>query len=253
MDNDTRDLSNNLTWGMKSIDMGYFTNQLENPYWSTVAFFDFLESNTLITCRTLLIDACCGSLSNTIYAAKRFRLKKIIAFDFNEEIMNIGRSYLNGEALDSAIVTYNEDILNLSHDMRDSSVDGIIFLQTLSWLENWRKCLDSLSQIDANWICLSSLFYPGNIEALSIINTYDNNNECINSSPYNILSMPRIEKRLQENGFKSFTWKKFSIPETIEQKDVNKMGTYTKELNDGSLIQISGPVLMNWYFLFASR
>jgi hypothetical protein len=253
MDESARALSSNLTWGMKSIDIDYFTKQLKNPYLSTIAFFDFLESNTLITSSSLLIDACCGSLCNTIYATKRYGLKKILAFDFNEEVMKIGRSFLNGADLDGAIETYSEDIFNLSPKMVDCSVDGIIFLQTLSWLENWEKCLDSLSQIKAKWICVSSLFYPGNIESLSIINTYDNNDKCINSSPYNILSMPRIEKQLQKGGFKEFAWKKFNIADPVKQKDINKMGTYTKELRDGSLIQISGPILMNWHFLFASR
>jgi hypothetical protein len=193
----------NAIWEADSVNMRYFKNQLHNPYYQTVAFFDFLESQVRLTPETIMIDACCGSMANSLYASKRFGLDKIIAFDFQDDFMELGRLLISRMGIEEKIISRNEDIFSLSSDFLEISADGIIFLQTLSWLTDWEKSIDSLSLLKAKWICISSLFYPGSIEALVQINVYNEDGTFANTSPYNILSIPRetLENpgRLSEN------------------------------------------------------
>ena len=248
-------------WNSENSNMEYFKRQLNNPYQSTVAFFDFLEKEELMPPGTSVVDACCGSGANIFYAANRFALKHAIGFDYQEEFLSIAEDYklkAKSERL-NAVSFRQEDIYNLgrfSEEVRDRSVeiDGILFLQTMSWLTNWRESLIQLCNLDSKWIAISSLFYEGFIEAEITIKTYPGSSEKHTSFPYNVYSIPLVENCLRSNGFKDFIWRQFNLATPISRPDdINKMGTYSIETKDGTLLQKSGPILMPWYFLIAKR
>ena len=240
--------------------MKYFTRQLSNPYQSTVAFFDFLEEEKLMPSGTSIVDACCGSGGNLFYAANRFALKQAIGFDYQEEFLSIAEDYQSeakSERLN--VVSFKQaDIYNLGQfgeSLRGSiEIDGILFLQTMSWLTNWRESLLQLGNLNSKWIAMSSLFYEGFIEAEITIKTHAVSSGEHTSFPYNVYSIPLVEDCLRSNGFKDFIWKEFNLVSPIARPDdVNKMGTYSIETKDGTLLQKSGPILMPWYFLIAKR
>jgi len=248
--------------------MDYFLRQLDNPYQSTISFFDFLNEKHLINERSKLVDACCGSGGNTFYAAKRFHPKRIVGFDYQEEFLSIARDYKSKfyddkKKSETEITFCNGDIYNinsvLSNNRQIAAVDGVIFLQTLSWLTDWRKALTELNHFNSDWIALSSLFYDGLIEAEITIKSYSRDCGIIAAppydvSPYNVYSIALVEQFLRNIGFRRFHWQEFHIKAPLEKPDdKNKMGTYTIEETTGRLIQISGPILMPWYFLLAER
>jgi len=248
--------------------MDYFFRQLENPYQSTISFFDFLDERHLINERSKLVDACCGSGCNTFYAAKRFRPNRIVGFDYQEEFLSIARDYkskfYDGQQESETEITFCKgDIYNVSPLLSDShqiaAVDGVIFLQTLSWLTDWQKALTELNHLNPDWVALSSLFYDGLIEAEITIRRYSRNDGVIATtphdvSPYNVYSIALVEKFLGEIGFRKFHWQDFHIKCPLEKPhDKDKMGTYTIEETTGRLMQVSGPILMPWYFLIAER
>ena len=132
--------------------------------------------------------------------------------------------------------------------------DGVIFLQTMSWLTNWKESLKQLSKLNTKWIAISSLFYEGLIEAEIIINNYPDTKSEPTSFPHNIYSMPIVEEYLKVLGFKNFYWKKFELKTPLKKpNNINKMGSYTIEDKNGKLITISGPIMMPWSFLVAKR
>lgn len=255
-------------WSSETKDMNYFFRQLENPYQSTISFFDFLDENQLINANTSLVDACCGSGCNAFYAAKRFSPKMIVGFDYQDEFLEIAREYqskeFNGSI--SRIDFCKGDVYDVKPTIDELNArgqlfnaNGIIFLQTLSWLTDWKKALQQLSSLNTEWIALSSLFYEGLIEAEISIKRYSSDGNNISASPYdvspyNVYSMPIVEDFLKENGFVEFFWRKFDIKSPLKKPaDVNKMGTYTIEEKSGSLLQVSGPIIMPWQFLIAKR
>jgi len=247
-------------WNSKNASMDYFTRQLKTPYQSTIAFFDFLEELNLINSESKIVDACCGSGANTFYASNRFSLKKIIGFDYQEEFLSLAKEYqknLTKYKEVSFIKANVYEIDNFLDQLRRNNIlfnDGVIFLQTMSWLTNWRDSLKQLNKLDTNWIAISSLFYEGLIEAVITINQYPDTKSEPTSFPYNIYSMPTVEDYLKDLGFKHFYWKKFELNTPLNKpNDLNKMGSYTIEDKDGKLITISGPIMMPWSFLVAKR
>ena len=70
---------------------------------------------------------------------------------------------------------------------------------------------------------------------------------------YNIYSIKNFKNNLKHIGFKNIFFKKFEIPFALKKnKNLNNMGTYTiKQKN--KFIQLSGPILQNWYFVIAIK
>ena len=248
-------------WNSKNANLDYFTKQLISPYQSTIAFFDFLEDLNLINSECTLVDACCGSGANTFYASNRFSLKKIIGFDYQEEFLSLAKEYQKKNFTKYKGVSFIQgniyEIDDFLDDLRKNNIvfnDGVIFLQTMSWLTNWRESLKQLCKFNTNWIAISSLFYEGLIEAEITINNYPDTTRKPTSFPYNIYSMPIVEEYLKVLGFKDFYWKKFELKTPLKKpNNINKMGSYTIEAKNGKLITISGPIMMPWAFLVAKK
>lgn len=53
-------------------------------------------------------------------------------------------------------------------------------------------------------------------------------------------------------GYRNIHVKKFEIEIHLPRIKDGEIGTYTEKIKDGRRLQISGPQLMNWYFLYAS-
>ena len=153
-------------WNSKTTSLEYFTNQLKNPYQSTIQFFDFLNQKCSINSDSVIVDACCGAGTNSFYAASKYKVKKIIGFDYQDEFLNIANLYKNDNlnVFESDIQFFNSNIYDIKIDINEK-VDGVISLQTLSWLTDWKSALNQMSSLGSNWIAISSLFYEGLIES----------------------------------------------------------------------------------------
>ena len=241
-------------WNIGTFSNEYFFRQLKEPYQSTKHFFNFLNENNLIDSNKIIVDACCGSGGNSFYLADNYSPKKIIAFDYQDEYLKIAKSYQNNNFKSNTdIVFLNSDIYDLSVKIYEK-IDGVIFLQTLSWLTDWKKSLLELKKLDSEWIAISSLFYDGLIEAEITIKKFRDNEEDPVLTPYNVYSIPMVEKYLKELGYSKFYWKKFEIDMEIEKPtDVDDMGTYTERTKSGNTLQLSGPIILPWYFLIAKK
>ena len=137
-------------------------------------------------------------------------------------------------------------------EMKDE-FDGVISLQTLSWLSDFKKPLEQIfTQIQPNWIGISSMFYDGDISTKvevtqHIVDQY---------SYYNTYSLPQISKFCKDFDYNLAASKNFDIDIDISMPlNKDRMSTYTIKVEQSEVekkedfvkrLQISGPVLMNW-------
>tara|TARA_B100000579_G_C22834954_1_gene858168 strand:- start:2122 stop:2877 length:756 start_codon:yes stop_codon:yes gene_type:complete len=237
-------------------DLSDFEKQISIPYESTKQFFDFINKKVKLDNTKNLIDACCGCGPASFYVIKHFEIKQIYAFDITKNLLDIGKRVYSdlyrGDSGDR-IIFKREDIFKLSNKALNFEADGIICLQSLLMLNDWKSVLTSIAKTKTKWLAFSSLFYDGNIEAYMSIKSYNERNQIESEFPYNIYSKQIFSKYLKGLGYKDIHWNDFNIGMELIQKDINKVGTYTKKLVDGNYLQFSGPVHLPWSFLFASR
>lgn len=141
------------------------------------------------------------------------------------------------------------DITNLR--LNHKNIDGIICLQTLSWMKNYKKPLINMFQVKPKWILITSLFYDGPVDTEIVIKDFSRTmgSSKFRRSFYNIYSIDLIEAYAKKFTYTLDKYEPFIFPFDLAKPNEKGMGTYTKKLSDGSRIQISGPLLMPWYTL----
>ena len=129
--------------------------------------------------------------------------------------------------------------------------DGVISLQTLSWLSEFQKPLKEIfNKITPKWIGISSLFFDGDISTKLEVQEHSVDRYAY----YNTYSLNQISKFCRNNGYFLSTWKDFDIDIDISKpENLDRMSTYTRKIFQDKVdeksierLQISGPVLMNW-------
>lgn len=233
----------------------YFDRQFKEPYRSTVKFCDWLESLNLLTPQspTNILDLGTGKGANLYYMAGRFKRCRFTGIDINEDFIREGNAIFRAEKIDDRCHLEIADIYNFDPKYQNR-YDGIISLQTLSWLPDYAEPLESMTTLGAKWIALTSLFYDGDVNCRIELEEY---NRSIDHEPkktfYNIYSLRLIERLLAQRGYKNFQFVPFEMDIDLPKPNHRIMGTYTETLANGKRIQLSGPLLMNWYFIVASR
>jgi len=128
-------------------------------------------------------------------------------------------------------------------------------LATLSWLPDFASAARHMTELEPEWIAATSLFYDGPVEA--VVNTYDYSRPLQETGCtekfYNIYSLPRVSRFFKERGYGKFEFYPFDIDTDLPKPSHGGMGTYTEKLESGQRLQISGPVLMSWYFILARK
>jgi len=229
----------------------YHTTQWEKPKRSTLAFERFI--NLSLSKSKNIIDMGAGAGAATAYLATNNPLVKFTAFDYSIELVEIGNQIKAKQRLDN-LEFEQGDWYNLKINKK---YDGCISLQTLSWLPDYEAPLvEIFEKINPNFIALTSLFYEGDITCHIEVEEHSRNNrKCF----YNVYSLPAIRRLCEKNGYKLKSSIPFEIDIDIEKPDnINIMSTYTETTiaQNGDIkkrLQISGPLLMNWYMLLIEK
>jgi hypothetical protein len=129
----------------------------------------------------------------------------------------------------------------------------VISLQTLSWLPSYQKAIDAITKLSPKWIALTSLFYDGPVEAKTVITQFGDTTEEDIVLHYNTYSIPEVKLYLHERGFTDFKYVRFDMPIDLPRNSDGKMQTYIEKTDDGRRLQVSGPLLLNWYFICAVK
>lgn len=234
-----------------NVAMEYHKKQFMEPKRSTVAFDSFLSSHTDLTGNVL--DLACGGGAVDVYLAQHHPKLSITGIDL------VGKSFwLFDEFADNDV----KERVNLEigdwynlNPQYVNSFDGVISVQTLSWLQEWKKPIDKIISLNPNWIGLSSLFYEGKIDYQIILKDYERKNiDGEYEEMYsNIYSIPIIKEYLAEKGYSVFDYAPYEIDIDIPKPEHKDLGTYTIKAENGTRLQISAAMLMPWYFLYASK
>jgi SAM-dependent methyltransferase len=233
------------------VSMTYHINQWKDPKQSTIQFEKFISNK--IQHRQKIIDLGCGTGASTHFIASRHSECNFIGIDLDPKLIETARRLsLNQEPVKNCNFEIG-DCFDLSNFI-NSSFQGALSLQTLSWLDSWEDPMKEIYiNLKPDWIGISSLFYPGDISAKITINEPVRNR----FTNYNIISIKELNRHANKFGYHVENYKKFEIPIDIPKpSNEDKMGTYTlrvAENSDSSKIQISGPILMPWFFVLIEK
>ena len=138
--------------------------------------------------------------------------------------------------------------------MGGGRIDGVISLQTLSWLPEMRNPMTQIFEvIKPDWIGLTSLFYEGEISCR--IEVFEHSRS--RKSFYNVYSLKELSRLAVEYGYEIVKSNRFDIETDIPKPtNIDIMGTFTEKIEGSSgykRLQISGPLLMNWYFVLIKK
>lgn len=230
-------------------DLGYHEKQWLSDYRSTMHFAAFIRSH--VRPEDAIVDLGCGGGGATYSLARKFKHANFLGLDISSQLIQMAKRKQS-----------DENVVNLSFDVDDwfdlrkrDLIDGVVSLQTLSWLPDYRAPLDEIAnKMQPKWMAFSSLFYAGDISCKIEVTQHQRNK----NSFYNIYSVPEIARWAEAHDFRFVKFEKFEIDiDLIAPASVDSMGTYTQRvLTDAESfrrIQISGPLLMNWGFILLER
>ncbi len=192
---------------------------------------------------------------NLIYLAEKFPGVKFEGIDYDDRVVELARSSIPNNLQNNCEII-NGDWYDLDKSLKNR-YSGCISFQTLSWLDGYKKAIEALAALNPEWMAFSSLFWEGNVDyfikAVDYGNEVVNFNDCTGVYNYNVYSLPSVKDHFANLGYKEFDYIPFIIDIDLEQKNPSWFGTYTKKLENGERLQISGGIMMPWYFIFAKK
>lgn len=228
----------------------YFSAQWSDPYQSTIEFANWLSRFIDFEDGRSYADLGCGMGSNAFYFSQKNPDSHFIGIDIDNDLVNTGNQELTHRAANNATLT-QDDWFNLRQEHIDR-YRGIFSLQTLMMFKEHQSPINRIIDLNPDWFAINSLFFEGDIETSTLIKdyTYDEPKEYY----YSTFSISMIRELCKERGYPHFYNAPFEINIDLAKKDNwGGMGTYTERLKDGRNLQISGPLLMNWQFMIASK
>lgn len=237
-----------------NIDIEYHTKQFNAPYRSTVLFYNWL--NTIVDLdkgNNEILDLCCGAGANIFYANNTYMKNNYHGIELNNDLVKLGNSLIEERNILNLKLKQG-DIYNLDQKIR-KKFNGITMQQTFFMLPNYEEVLLKIFELEPEWVALSSLCYDGMIECKVEVTDYarKNNNNDYWKCNYDIHSLMKIKSICFENGYSNFKYVPYNIDIDLPKNNDGGLGTYTEKLEDGRRLQISGPLLMNWYFVFVGK
>lgn len=237
----------NIDYWTEKENLGWYVRQFKEPYRITVAFEKFLASNVDLSNKDIL-DIGCGPGSGTSYIAERHLTCRFTGVDINTELFNL----YNGKSKN--IQFKYGDVFSLGNEFQNK-YDGIISLQTLSWLPEFKRPLEQICKLNPKWIAFSSLLYEGNINYTISLENYERPTEDSEFSQvyYNIYSVPRIVKLLNAFGYNEIKFSPFEIDIDISKPKHYNLGYYTVKTDIGKRLAFNTCLYQPEGFLFASK
>ncbi len=229
----------------------YHTHQFHSPKRSTTAFCEFLESKGILSETGSVLDIGAGMGAVTHYMSSRWKDIKFVGLEKDRNLVNRGSRILKG--CDSKVELIEGDLYELdgSYNRR---FDGIVCVQTLSWLDGYEDFFEKMFVLEPSWMGITSLFYDGLVDCRILLTEYFGQHKDIEREhQYNIYSLELVKNLLVKNGYTDIDWQVFNIDIDLPRPANKLMGTYTEKLVDGRRLQVSGPILMPWYFIYAKK
>ena len=243
-------MAQRVTEWTDNVNTEYHEKQFNEPYRSTIAFCDWLETTGLMNSDSniKILDLCSGAGANLYYMSQRYRKSVFVGIDINPYLVDTGNAFFNKMGAHSCRLTVG-DICNIDAQ----GFDGIISLQSLSWLPEIEQPIQSMARVGAKWIAASSLFYNGLVSCKTEVTEYDTHHDPSRITYYNVYSIPVVKDYFGVCGYNVCGVKPFEMDIDLPKPINAGLGTYTEKTAEGERLQISGPLLMPWHFIAAKR
>jgi 2-polyprenyl-3-methyl-5-hydroxy-6-metoxy-1,4-benzoquinol methylase len=229
-----------------AVSISYHMKQYSEQKRSTLAFINFISP--YIRTSKVIIDIGCGAGAATLLLATNFRKSKFIGIDSERILIQMANKATTGSNLDNLeFRTGNWFKLKKFH-----MIDGVISLATISWLSEYEKPMKQIfKKINPQWIAMSGLFYEGKISTKTIVFEHVRDRKV----HYNTYSISELDQFCKKFGYTVTKYRPFKIDISIKKpKSKDLMSTYTlKTENFSDNLQISGPLLLNWYFIYIKK
>ncbi len=232
-------------------ECNYHCEQFTAPKRSTIIFCEFLESKGILqnTCSVLDVGAGMGALIH--YMSSRWKEIEFVGVEKDKEIVKKGRRLLKDYGSEVNLVEGDLFELDGSYSQK---FDGITCLQTLLCLDGYELFFEKMAALEPSWLAFTSLFYDGPVSCRSVLTEhFGQDNQIERNHTYNIYSLELVKRSLIEKGYTDIDCQPFNIDIDLPRPKNSLMGTYTERLIDGRRLQLSGPILMPWYFIYAGK
>ncbi len=228
----------------------YHAAQWDVTKQSTLAFADFARKR--VAGSRSILDLASGAGAATSHLAREHPAARFTGLDYSAELVTLS----NRLAQERGIANLSFRKGDWYHLEKSSDFDGVISLQTLSWLPDYEAPLvEIFTKLAPNWIGLTSLFYEGDITCRIEVEEHKRKRK----SFYNVYSLPAIGRLCEAHQYCLAKAIPFRISIDLEKpRDADVMGTYTRKVTDSETgeverWQISGPLLMSWYMVLIEK
>lgn len=190
-----------------------------------------------------VLDACCGIGDLIHFLSDDYPNVSFTGVDKAEFLINEAQANANNNV---SFVT--GDVYALAKQFGQKSFDISVCKQTISWLPRYEDAVRELMSVAREAVFITSLFYDGRIDFETRIREYttDSGRKDFHSY-YNVYSFPVFKEFCLSHGAKEVTGYDFQIGIDLPRpENLDRMGTYTRRLESGERLQISGALLMPW-------
>ncbi len=190
--------------------MDFHRQQYIEPKRSTVKFEEFLVKHCDLSGARILSLACGGGAAESYIAGNHPDLT-IHGMDIIDTAFPMLEEFVPEEKRKNITLSQG-DWYNLDPNLV-GRFDGVMSLQTLSWLEDWEVPLGKICDLNPKWMALSSLFYEGKINFQIKVTNYERPEVTGDKfeAYYNIYSLPIIRDYLKGRGYTVFEYEPFEI------------------------------------------
>tara|TARA_B100000963_G_scaffold360785_1_gene393104 strand:- start:4970 stop:5725 length:756 start_codon:yes stop_codon:yes gene_type:complete len=238
----------------KNLDQKYFDRQMSNPYESTKSFFKFLNKEINLENKRI-VDLACGNGANLLYLKRNYNTNECFGLDQNKSLLKTAKYFAKKRKIKN-IRFLKQDIENTKNKISNRmKSDGVICIQTLSVLDDYKKAILFAKKFKPKFICVNSLFWKGAIDFKITVNFLKKNKkkrEIEKINKYNIYSIQHYLNFLSQNGFNKHKVIKFKSKKNFKTKDKNLMGSHTVKVN-GKKETKSGPLILEWFFILSQK
>lgn len=230
-----------------SRSMDYHLAQYKNQKNSTLQFAEFIRSYVRDNSR--IIDIGTGAGAALTYLASVYRNSSFLGIDSDAILIEEANRHRSSYSNCAQIEFRTGDVFDLA-ELGLGSPEGVVSMQTLSWLSDFKSPMEQVyKELHPDWIAVTSLFYEGDISANTVISERKRSRKTF----YNTISLPEFADFANVHGYEIDKIEKYKIDIDLPKpSELDFMATYTEIVATESgreRIQISGPLLMNWYFV----
>ncbi|MCP4153065.1 MAG: class I SAM-dependent methyltransferase [bacterium] len=229
-------------------ELDYHIRQYEKPKEYTRTIINYFRQWGLNKSGARVLDLGCGAGANCYHLAKAYPRMEFTGVDINPANIELA-----GKHKTSNTGYTCGDIMEL--EIRPGDYEGILSIQTLSWMPNYEDTLERALKGAPQWILITSLFYDGPVETEIVVKDYSRQmgDKDHRRSYYNIYSLDRVKQYLKKYGYEMTRAEPFIFPFDLPEPPDKGMGTYTITLSNNQRLQKSGPLLMPWYTLLIEK